>query len=114
MCDVPAKRVSEDKQRRAAFKAQILDARRKARFEKGRPQRDARMSTLLRLLDAVSYITCRPEHDPHFHECFSANRRDVEFVWAPKTKGRCYLTPDLKGALRRFLGGTFQKHRAAV
>lgn len=59
MCLTSHKRMGgqeADKKRRAAFKARVSEARRKARFEKGRPQRDVRMSTLVGLLDAVLEI----------------------------------------------------------
>ena len=81
MSMAPAERVSEveicsasreraidkDKKRRALLLERVKENKWKAFFEKGRPQRDATMSTLRRLLDAVSYVAYRPQHGPPFH-----------------------------------------------
>lgn len=46
--------IEADKRRREANKARDLHAKRKAQDEKDRPRRDAKMSSLRKLLDAVS------------------------------------------------------------
>ncbi len=55
--------IAADKRRRAAMTQRNREANRRAQADKGRPRRDARMATLLRLLDVVSSGAQRPEHE---------------------------------------------------
>ena len=48
--------LQEDKRRRAARKAYNLESSKKAHAKKSQPQRDAKMASCLRLLDAVRFV----------------------------------------------------------
>lgn len=68
--------IDSDKKRRAASKVRIAEYNLRLHQAKRRPVRDAKMSTLLRLLDVVSPRTYRPEYEPHV--C------SVGMLWYPK------------------------------